>query len=81
MPAYNRQRRGENHMPIEHYKNVVIGSGEAGKYLAWTLAKQGQRTVVVERSAIGGACPNVACLPSTIVIHSAKVPSFVRNLN
>ena len=25
----------------EHYTNLVLGSGEAGKYIAWTLAKPG----------------------------------------
>jgi pyruvate/2-oxoglutarate dehydrogenase complex dihydrolipoamide dehydrogenase (E3) component len=30
-------------MTSEHYQNLVIGSGEAGKYLAWNLAKLGQR--------------------------------------
>ena len=58
---------------VEKCKNLVIGSGEAGKFLAWTLAKAGQPTVVVERRLIGGSCPNVACLPSKNVIHSAKV--------
>jgi pyruvate/2-oxoglutarate dehydrogenase complex dihydrolipoamide dehydrogenase (E3) component len=66
-------------MAVDHYQNVIIGSGEAGKYLAWTLAKLGQKTVVVERSAMGGACPNVACLPSKNVIHSAKVASLVNS--
>ena len=61
---------------IEHYKNIVLGSGEAGKYVAWTLAKQGERTAVVERQWIGGSCPNVACLPSKNVIHTAKVASL-----
>ncbi|QVL31686.1 FAD-dependent oxidoreductase [Telmatocola sphagniphila] len=64
-------------MKIESYKNLVIGSGEAGKYLAWTLAKRGQKTAVVERSMIGGSCPNVACLPSKNVIHSAKAIALV----
>jgi pyruvate/2-oxoglutarate dehydrogenase complex dihydrolipoamide dehydrogenase (E3) component len=64
-------------MTIEHYQNVVIGSGEAGKYLAWNLAKLGQNTIVVERSLVGGACPNVACLPSKNVIYSAKAISLV----
>lgn len=35
--------------PPEECDVVVLGSGEAGKYLAWTLAKQGMRTVVIER--------------------------------
>jgi pyruvate/2-oxoglutarate dehydrogenase complex dihydrolipoamide dehydrogenase (E3) component len=66
-------------MADDHYQNVVIGSGEAGKFLAWSLAKQGQRTVVVERSAMGGACPNVACLPSKNIIHSAKVAAYIQH--
>jgi pyruvate/2-oxoglutarate dehydrogenase complex dihydrolipoamide dehydrogenase (E3) component len=61
---------------IERYENLIVGSGEAGKYLAWTLAKAGARTVVIERQMIGGSCPNVACLPSKNIIHSAKVASF-----
>src|SRR5258708_36364198 len=64
-------------MAIEHFRNLVIGSGVAGKILAWTLAKQGQKTVVVERSMIGGSCPNVACLPSKNVVYSAKAVSLV----
>ncbi|MEO8130013.1 MAG: FAD-dependent oxidoreductase [Bryobacteraceae bacterium] len=60
----------------EQYDNLIIGSGEAGKYLAWTLASAGQRTALVERKLIGGSCPNIACLPTKNVIHSAKIVSF-----
>jgi pyruvate/2-oxoglutarate dehydrogenase complex dihydrolipoamide dehydrogenase (E3) component len=62
----------------EDYELVVLGSGEAGKVLAWTLAKEGMRSVVIERRYIGGSCPNIACLPSKNVIHSAKVASYFR---
>jgi pyruvate/2-oxoglutarate dehydrogenase complex dihydrolipoamide dehydrogenase (E3) component len=31
---------------------------------------------VIERKYIGGSCPNIACLPSKNVIHSAKVASY-----
>jgi pyruvate/2-oxoglutarate dehydrogenase complex dihydrolipoamide dehydrogenase (E3) component len=55
---------------------LVIGSGEAGKYLAWTLSKNGHRTALVERKMVGGSCPNVACLPSKNIIHAAKVASY-----
>ena len=60
----------------EHYDVVVLGSGESGKYIAWTQARKGMRAVVVERKYIGGSCPNIACLPSKNVIHSAKVASY-----
>jgi pyruvate/2-oxoglutarate dehydrogenase complex dihydrolipoamide dehydrogenase (E3) component len=62
--------------PEENYEILVIGSGEAGKYLAWTMAGEGHRVAVVERKYIGGSCPNIACLPSKNIIHSAKVRSF-----
>jgi pyruvate/2-oxoglutarate dehydrogenase complex dihydrolipoamide dehydrogenase (E3) component len=60
----------------EEYDLVVLGSGEAGKYIAWTMAKQGQSVALIEREYVGGSCPNIACLPSKNVIHSAKVASY-----
>jgi len=63
---------------LEKYDAVVLGSGEAGKYLAWHLASTGLRTAVIERRYIGGACPNIACLPSKNIIHSAKVATYLR---
>jgi pyruvate/2-oxoglutarate dehydrogenase complex dihydrolipoamide dehydrogenase (E3) component len=67
-------------MPIESnpevYDVVVLGSGEAGKYIAWTLARQGRKAAVIERKYVGGSCPNIACLPSKNVVHSAKVASY-----
>jgi len=68
-----------NHMTAaEKYDVLVFGGGTAGKVMAWTMAKEGRRTAVVDRKYVGGACPNVACLPSKNVIHSAKVASLVR---
>jgi pyruvate/2-oxoglutarate dehydrogenase complex dihydrolipoamide dehydrogenase (E3) component len=34
---------------------LVLGSGEAGKYVAWHMAHAGYRTAVVERQWIGGS--------------------------
>src|ERR1700676_5354218 len=63
---------------LERFQNVVLGGGEAGKYIAWELARWGQPVAVVERGLIGGACPNIACLPSKNIIHSAKVAELTR---
>ncbi len=60
--------------PIE---NVVLGGGEAGKYIAWELAREGRPVVVIERALIGGSCPNIACLPSKNLIRSAEVAHLV----
>jgi pyruvate/2-oxoglutarate dehydrogenase complex dihydrolipoamide dehydrogenase (E3) component len=61
---------------VERYDILVLGSGASGKSIAWAMAKEGKRTAVVERKLIGGACPNIACLPSKNVIHTAKVASL-----
>ncbi len=62
----------------EEYDILILGSGGGGKLLAWTLAKQGRKTAVVERKYVGGSCPNIACLPSKNIIHTAKVASYFR---
>ena len=67
----------QNQSP-EEYDLVILGSGTGGTVAAWTFAGQGQRVAVVERKYVGGSCPNIACLPSKNVIHSAKVASYLR---
>ncbi len=63
---------------LEEYDLVVLGGGTGGTIAAWTFAKQGQRVAVIERKYVGGSCPNIACLPSKNIIHSAKVASYLR---
>ena len=62
---------------IEKYDDLIIGSGIAGKVAAWTRDAR-RKTAIVERGLLGGACPNVACLPSKNIIYSAKVISLAR---
>src|SRR5476649_2664119 len=63
----------------EHYDVLILGSGEAGKFLSWHLASSGRRLAVIERRWIGGSCPNVNCLPSKSEIWSAKIADLVRH--
>jgi pyruvate/2-oxoglutarate dehydrogenase complex dihydrolipoamide dehydrogenase (E3) component len=62
----------------EEYDLVILGGGTGGTVAAWTFAGQGQRVAAIDRKYIGGSCPNIACLPSKNIIHSAKVASYVR---
>src|SRR5215470_8208338 len=62
---------------VEKYDDLIIGSGVAGKLTAWTRDSP-RRMAIVERGLLGGACPNVACLPSKNMIWSAKVISLAR---
>jgi pyruvate/2-oxoglutarate dehydrogenase complex dihydrolipoamide dehydrogenase (E3) component len=69
-----------SHSP-EQYDLVILGSGAGAKLSAWNFARQGQRVAVVERKYIGGACPNVACMPSKNIIHTAQVSSYAHRLS
>ena len=62
---------------VERCDDLIIGSGIAGKFAAWTRDSR-RRMAIVERGLFGGACPNVACLPSKNIIWSAKVISLAR---
>src|SRR5215471_10414856 len=62
----------------EEFDLVILGGGTGSTIAAWTFAGQGKRVAVIERKYIGGSCPNIACLPSKNIIHSAKVASYFR---
>ena len=62
----------------EEFDLVILGGGTGSTVAAWTFAGEGKQVAVVERKYIGGSCPNIACLPSKNIIHSAKVASYFR---
>ena len=57
---------------------MILGGGTGSTVAAWTFAGEGKRVAVVDRKYIGGSCPNIACLPSKNIIHSAKVVDYFR---
>ncbi|AZN30189.1 pyridine nucleotide-disulfide oxidoreductase [Flaviflexus salsibiostraticola] len=54
---------------------AVIGWGKGGKTIAGALARAGKSVAMIERSTdmYGGACINVACIPTKALIHSAEI--------
>ena len=78
--------KGAETSPSAHVKNsqpeefdlVILGGGTGSTIAAWTFAGEGKRVAVVDRKYIGGSCPNIACLPSKNIIHSAKAVDYVR---
>jgi pyruvate/2-oxoglutarate dehydrogenase complex dihydrolipoamide dehydrogenase (E3) component len=63
----------------EHVEVLILGSGQGGKLLAWTLARAGKKVAVMERQWVGGSCPAVACLPSKNEIWGAHVAHLAQN--
>jgi pyruvate/2-oxoglutarate dehydrogenase complex dihydrolipoamide dehydrogenase (E3) component len=62
----------------EEFDLVILGGGTGSTVAAWTFAGEGKRVAVLDRKYVGGSCPNIACLPSKNIIHTAKVVDYFR---
>lgn len=62
----------------DHYKAIVIGSGQGGTPLCQALANAGWRTSIVEREHIGGTCVNEGCTPTKTMVASGRVAYLAR---
>lgn len=62
----------------EQYDAIIIGAGQAGTPLSTTLAGAGWRTILVERTHVGGTCVNEGCTPTKTMVASARVAYLAR---
>lgn len=63
---------------MEKYDIAIIGAGAGGYVAAIHAAKQGLKVALVEKGKIGGACFNLGCIPSKIMLEHSKM---VQKLN
>jgi dihydrolipoamide dehydrogenase len=52
---------------------VVIGAGPGGYVAGIRLGQLGKKVLVIEKTAPGGVCLNVGCIPSKALINAAKL--------
>ena len=57
---------------------IVIGSGQAGPFLAVQLAQAGRRVALIEREHVGGTCVNDGCIPTKALVASARAAHVAR---
>ena len=62
----------------ESFDLIVIGAGQAGPFLAATMAEQGWRAALVESHHLGGTCVNHGCTPTKTLRKSARVAYLAR---
>ncbi len=65
----------------QRYDAIVIGAGQSGGPLAGAFAKAGRRTLLVERTHIGGTCINEGCTPTKTMVASGRVAYLARRAN
>ena len=57
----------------ESYDVIIIGSGPGGYVGAIRAAQLGLKAAVVEKSYVGGVCPNWGCIPTKALLRSADI--------
>ena len=57
-------------MPKRRFDAIIIGTGQAGPYLA-ASHRAGQKVAIVERKLFGGTCVNTGCIPTKTMVASA----------
>jgi pyruvate/2-oxoglutarate dehydrogenase complex dihydrolipoamide dehydrogenase (E3) component len=63
---------------VKTYDVIVIGTGQAGPYVAYRMATSGLKVAVVERGLFGGTCVNTGCIPTKTMIASAYAAALAR---
>ena len=56
---------------MKEFDYIIIGSGQAGIPLAFSLSKEG-KVAIVEKSFLGGTCVNNGCIPTKAYVASAR---------
>lgn len=56
---------------MKNFDYIIIGSGQAGVPLAFSLSKIGT-VAIVEKSFLGGTCVNNGCIPTKAYVASAR---------
>src|SRR3982751_6140012 len=62
----------------KRFDAIIIGTGQAGPFLASRLAAAGMKVAIVERKLFGGTCVNTGCIPTKAMVASAYTAHMAR---
>lgn len=63
------------------YDVIVIGGGPGGYLAAERSGGKGLKTLLIEKTNIGGVCLNEGCIPSKTFLYSAKIYENIKHGN
>jgi pyruvate/2-oxoglutarate dehydrogenase complex dihydrolipoamide dehydrogenase (E3) component len=63
------------------YDAIIIGTGQAGPFLAGRLTTAGMRVAIIERKLFGGTCVNTGCIPTKTMVASAYAAHMASRAN
>ncbi|MCL2649964.1 MAG: dihydrolipoyl dehydrogenase [Candidatus Azobacteroides sp.] len=61
------------------YNIAIIGGGPAGYTAAEIAGRNGLKTILFEKNALGGVCLNEGCIPTKILLYSAKILQTIKD--
>ncbi|HEX5938491.1 MAG TPA: NAD(P)/FAD-dependent oxidoreductase [Actinomycetota bacterium] len=65
---------------MERFDVFVIGGGGTGSEVAFSLARSSGRSVALaERDKLGGECNHYGCIPTKVMLRSAKLATLARD--
>lgn len=71
--TYVRASNKSLRMNDDHFDYLVIGGGSGGVASARKAAGYGAKVAICEKSALGGTCVNVGCVPKKVMFNAASV--------
>lgn len=67
-------------MAIEEFDIFVIGTGTAGKHVAYDCAADGLKVAIADDREFGGTCANRGCDPKKVLVGMAEALHLTRDL-
>jgi pyruvate/2-oxoglutarate dehydrogenase complex dihydrolipoamide dehydrogenase (E3) component len=64
---------------MDRFDVFVIGGGGTGSEVAFRLGEHGMRVAIAERHKLGGECNHYGCVPTKVMLRSAKIAAMARD--
>ena len=68
-------------MSQNQYDVIVIGGGPGGYVSAIRSSQLGGKSILIERSELGGVCTNVGCIPTKTLLRGVELLSEIKESN